>query len=186
VKSLARRRRAGSIAAIVAILVAAGCAAPIRTELYDGDLPPKPQAIAVVALRVDPLLGAAVPEAAAALVTARLIDALDSEAHLRVVAPAESDAILSGVVRRYSEREGSASGVRHPASVWFALELRGADGRVLWTGTYEETQSPLSEDLGSLPRAWERGFRWVTAEDLASYGARMLVRDLAREMSTWS
>ena len=45
------------------------------------------------------------------------------------------------------------------------------DGRVIWTGTYEETQPPLSDDLGSLPRAWERGFRWVTAEELADYGA---------------
>ena len=60
------------------------------------------------------------------------------------------------------------------------------DGRVIWNGTYEETQPPLSEDLGSLPRAWERGFRWVTAEELAEYGLRELVDDLAREVAAWS
>jgi hypothetical protein len=174
------------VAAILAALFVLACAPPIRTELQDTDLPTRPQKIAVVALRADPLLGLGIPRDAPALVTARLIAALESDTHLRVVAPSESDAILTGVVRRYTERDGSASGVRHPASVWFALELRGADGRVLWTGTYEETQSALSEDAGSLPRAWERGFRWVTAADLADYGARMLVHELAREVDTWS
>lgn len=173
-------------AAVVAALLALACAAPIRTELQDTDLPPKPQKIAVTALRTDPNLGYGIPQGAAELVTARLIAAIRSETNLRVVAREESDATLGGAVRRFSEREGTASGVRHPASVWFTLELRGSDGRILWTGTYEETQSALSEDVGSLPRAWERGFRWVTAADLADYGARMLARELAREVSTWS
>ena len=80
----------------------------------------------------------------------------------------------------------AAAGVRRPASVWFELDLRDRNGVVLWSGTYEETQAPLSDDAGSLPRAFERRFRWVTAADLADYGARMLLRELQHEIETWS
>ncbi|MFI5314780.1 MAG: hypothetical protein ACHQ6T_03710 [Myxococcota bacterium] len=174
------------VAAVAAALLAVACAAPIRTELHETDLPQKIEKLAVVGLRAEPSLGFEIPRDALAVVTARIVSALGSETQLRVVEPSDSDAILTGAIRRYSERDGSASGVRHPASVWFALELRDSKGRVVWTGTYEETQTALSDDMGSLPRAWERGFRWVTAADLADYGARMLVRELAREVATWS
>lgn len=174
------------LAAAAAALLAFACAAPIRSEVHGAEAPPAIAKLAVVPLRVDPLQGYDVPSEAAAVVTARVLAALDADTRLRVVDPAQADAILSGVVRRWSEREGSASGVRHPASVWLVLELRDGDSRLLWTGTYEETQSPLSEDLGSLPRAWDRGFRWVTASELADYGARELVRALANEIESWS
>lgn len=173
-------------AAAAAALLALACAAPIRSEARATDTPAAVATLAVVPLRVDPLLGYDVPAEAAAAVTARVLAALAAETRLRVVDSPQADAILSGVVRRWSEREGSASGVRHPASVWLVLELRDRASRVLWTGTYEETQTPLSEDLGSLPRAWERGFRWVTASELADYGARELVRALADEIESWS
>jgi hypothetical protein len=172
-------------AAALAALVALACAAPTRTEFVTPDPPAGLQKVAVVPLGTDPL-GADVPQAAPSLVTARVASALESETALRVVDVSQADAVLSGVVRRYVEREGTSTGVRHPASVWIVLELRDAAGRELWTGSYEETQTALSEDAGSLPRAWERGFRWVTAEDLAAYGARELVRELAREVATWS
>jgi hypothetical protein len=32
----------------------------------------------------------------------------------------------------------------------------------------------------------ERGFRWVTAEELCEYGLRELVDDLAREAAAWT
>jgi hypothetical protein len=174
------------LAAVAAALLALACAAPIRSQVHPTDSPVSVAKLAVVPLRVDPLLGFDVPAEAASLVTARVLAALDADKRLRIVDPAQADALLSGVVRRWSEREGSASGVRHPASVWLVLELRDGQSRLLWTGTYEETQSPLSEDLGSLPRAWERGFRWVTASELADYGARELVRALADEIESWS
>ncbi len=174
------------LAAALAALLALACAAPIRTELDLEDEPGAIQKIAVVPVRIDPLLGYDVPSEAASVLNARLLVALATETKFRVVDPAEANAILTGVVRRWVERDGSASGVRHPASVWLALELRNDTGRPIWTGTYEETQAPLSEDVGSLPRAWERGFRWVTAEELADYGVRQLVRALADEIETWS
>jgi len=150
------------------------------------DEPPSIRKVAVAPVTADPLIGYNVPAGAASVVNARLLLAVGSETKLLVVDPAQADAILTGTVRRWVERDGSASGVRHPASVWLTLELRDTRGRRIWTGTYEETQPALSDDVGSLPRAWERGFRWVTAEELADYGVRELVGALAREIESWS
>jgi len=172
-------------AAVLAALVALACAAPIRTQVLTPDPPSGVTKVALVPLRTDPL-AYDVPESAPHLVTARIASALESETKLRVVDAGKADAVLTGTVRRFVERDGTSTGVRHPASVWIVLELRDQAGNPLWNGTYEETQPALSEDAGSFPRAWERGFRWVTAEDLASYGARELVRELAREVATWS
>jgi hypothetical protein len=174
------------LAALCAASLALACAAPIHTELRDVESRPAVRKLAVEALEVDPLRNAGVPDDAPPLVTQRIVAAVASETQLKVVPTSESDAVLTGVVRRYSEREGSPSGVRRPAAVWFQLELRDRDGRVIWTGSYEETQPALSEDVASFPRAWERGFRWVTAADLADYGARTLIRELGREIATWS
>ena len=151
------------VARVCAALVLAACAAPIRTELYQVDPPVTVRKIAVVPLEADALLGAGIPSEAPGFATTELLDALKAQTALRVV-DAGADANLGGSIRRWSQREGTTSGVRQPASVWIALELKDRGGRVIWTGVYEETQPPLSEDLGSLPRAWERGFRWVTAE----------------------
>lgn len=174
------------LAAAGAALVALACAAPIRTELYQVEPPVTVRQIAVGPVGVDPILGAGVPNEAAAVVAKQLLDALQAQTALRVVEGSAADARLSGAIRRWNEREGSTTGVRRPASVWLLLELRDREERVIWTGVYEETQPPLSEDLGSLPRAWERGFRWVTAEELSDYGVHALVEDLAREAVAWS
>lgn len=174
--------RVGGICAALALLA---CAAPIRTERYAVDPPVAVRRIAVVPLEADPVLGAGVPSGAPGVATRELRDALKEQSALRVVDEG-ADASLGGAIRRWAEREGSSTGVRRPASVWIALELKDRSGRLLWTGVYEETQPALSEDLGSLPRAWERGFRWVTPEELCAYGLRELVADLAREAPTWS
>ena len=173
-------------AAVGAALLAVACAAPIRTETFQVEPPVTVRRIAVVPIEVDPLLAAGVPSEAAGFVTSHLLDALKDQSALRVVDGPGADASLGGAIRRWSQREGSTTGVRRPAAVWLALELRDREGRVIWSGVYEETQPPLSEDLGSLPRAWERGFRWVTAEELCEYGLRELVDDLAREAAAWS
>jgi hypothetical protein len=175
-----------SAAAVCAALLAMACAAPIQTEHYQLDPPVSVRKIAVVPVVADPLLGSLVPTEAPGFVTAHLLDALKAQGSLRVVEGEAADASLGGQIRRWSQREGSSTGVRRPASVWLVLELTDRDGRVIWNGAYEETQPPLSEDLFSLSRAWQRGFRWVTAEELAEYGLRELVDDLAREAEAWS
>jgi hypothetical protein len=162
------------------------CAAPIHTERFQVDPPVTVRKISLAPIVADPLLGSSVPSEAPGFVTTQLRDALEGQGALRVVDGEGADASLGGQIRRWSQREGSTTGVRRPASVWLVLELTDRDGRVIWSGVYEETQPPLSEDLLSFSRAWERGFRWVTAEELAEYGLRELVGDLAREAEAWS
>ena len=108
----------------------------------------------MVPVEVDSLFASDIPSEAAGFATSHLLDALKEQTALRVVDSPDADARLGGAIRRWSQREGGTTGVRRPASVWLVLELRDRDGRVIWNGTYEETQPPLSDDLGSLPRAW--------------------------------
>jgi hypothetical protein len=150
-------------------------------------------------------------KAASKVVTARVAEALIEWSQLEAVppgdvglwlrdapsvsAPAEVgaalhsafgvDALLTGQVRRYHAREGGPRGATRPASVRFELELRTPGGVLLWEGVYNEAQSSITADLGSLGRASERGFRWVTAEALTRYGARELMRELAGHSAAW-
>jgi len=191
----------------LALGFALGCAAPIWTEVSDPQPPPVLRKLALLPLETDPAPGGTVADDAAKVIAARVLQALTEETDLQVVPPDQAalvpgsegpaggaalrrsfgvDAVMTGVVRRYVERSGGPGGSARPSAVWFRLELRSTAGDLFWSGTYNETQAALSENLGSLGRAWQRGFRWVTAADLAGYGARQLARALAEETETWN
>lgn len=81
------------------------------------------------------------------------------------------DAAIVGRVFVYQERKGSKLG-GETAAVGFEVKLVAADGATLWTGDYYEKQKPLTEDAkGSI----ERGFVFVTADELVDYGTTRLV-----------
>jgi hypothetical protein len=201
------RLAARGLPGLFACAVALGCLSPVsRVELYPETAQRGPIAKVVLlplelpsANRVSSARDTVDP-AAAELVTARVLEALVQSGRFTVIPPGDvrlaiaelgervsiqqlrekvvssfkPDALLLGRVRRFDERDGG----ERPAAVSFDLELRATDGALLWTGSYDETQRSLSEDLGSLGRASERGFRWVSADALASFGARELVRQL--------
>jgi hypothetical protein len=80
------------------------------------------------------------------------------------------DAAVTGRVLVYQERKGSKLG-GETAAVGFEVKLVSADGTLLWTGNYYEKQKPLTEDAkGSI----ERGFMFVTADELVEYGTTRL------------
>lgn len=85
-----------------------------------------------------------------------------------------ADAALIGRVNVYQERGGSKFG-GIPAEVGFEVHLVGPDGVVLWTGDYYERQRPFVEDAWG---AVERGFVFVTADELADYGAEQIAKNL--------
>ena len=88
-------------------------------------------------------------------------------------------AVLCGTVTRYRQREGSAFGVTRPASVAFDLQLvSAASGTVLWSGSFDETQEPLSSNLLNWWQFWEAGPRWMTVEELAHLGVERLLDEL--------
>ncbi len=84
-----------------------------------------------------------------------------------------ADAALLGRVLVYQERVGSKLGATPPAAVGFEVKLIGADGTTLWVGNYYEKQRPLNEDF---IESVQRGFVFVTAEELVEYGAEHVIR----------
>jgi hypothetical protein len=72
----------------------------------------------------------------------------------------------------YRERDGSRWGA-NPAIVGFEIKLVGSDGIILWTANYYEKQRPLIEDFTGF---WQHGGGFVTADELAEYGADRIVR----------
>ena len=198
---------------VLLALVLLACSTPIRTETiaHSGTAPLTK--LALVPVEPAPRFKGAggVPrELAAQLVTARVLDALNELRTFEVVPPGEVttalaavpgendidrnvrlnrtfgvQAVLEGTVSRFNQREGGPRGVSRPAAVSFSLELRGADGLVIWRGSYEERQQSISDDPRSLSRARQRRFQWVTAEALAQYGARELIDELPGPRASW-
>jgi hypothetical protein len=96
-----------------------------------------------------------------------------------VAAKFGADALLLGSVSRFDERRGQAAGTLHPASVGFEVTLYTAPGaQKLWKAVFSETQQALSENILSTYRYPGGGMRWLTAEELAKWGAEEAVLQL--------
>jgi hypothetical protein len=81
------------------------------------------------------------------------------------------DFIFIGFVFRFEERIGSHIGAEKPASVGFDVHLiRLRDEKIVWTGKFDETQRPLSENLLKIGSFFRRKASWLTAEELSSVG----------------
>ena len=81
------------------------------------------------------------------------------------------DFIFIGFLFRFEQRVGSSIGVDKPASVGFDVHLvRLKDGKIVWTGKFDETQRPLSENLLKMGSFVRRKASWLTAEELSSVG----------------
>jgi hypothetical protein len=94
-------------------------------------------------------------------------------------AATKSDAVVTGRVSRFQERLGSAYGARFPASVSFELELvHTSTGKVLWHGTFDQTQDALSFNLFDFWMFWEAGPRWFSAGELAGLGVQKLIGEM--------
>ena len=92
-----------------------------------------------------------------------------------------ADAALFGTVSRYVERVGATYGAQHPASVAFTLSLISvASGKILWTGSFDQTQKPLTTNLFNWWQFWRGGPRWFTAQEFTRLGVEHLLRDLAK------
>jgi hypothetical protein len=86
--------------------------------------------------------------------------------------------IAVGTVWRYRERKGGAGAVASPASVAFALHLVDVEsGTLLWSKSFIETQRSLSENILNARAFFEQGAKWLTADELASYGVKEILKD---------
>jgi hypothetical protein len=76
-------------------------------------------------------------------------------------------------LRRYKDRVGGQYTAKEPASVAFDFRLIAIpEGAVLCSGTFDEVQKSVMENLFNIKAATERGFTWVTAEQLMREGLR--------------
>ena len=108
----------------------------------------------------------------------RQFDLNPMRSSIRLGQTLDVDFIFVGFLFRFEQRVGSSIGVDKPASVGFDVHLiRLRDGRMVWTGKFDETQRPLSENLLKMGSFVRRKASWLTAEELSSVGMdEMLTR----------
>jgi hypothetical protein len=88
-------------------------------------------------------------------------------------------AILMGQVSRYRERQGERFGSTGAASVAFNTTIYTADSvKRVWSAQFDETQRPLSEHIVNARRYPGGGMRWLTAAELAQWGAESAIDTL--------
>lgn len=89
------------------------------------------------------------------------------------------DHVMVGLVWRYQERVGSALAASDPASVAFSLFMVDvASQKLVWQGSFDKTQTSLSENLLDTPMFLKKGMKWLTAEELSSYGIEKILQKL--------
>jgi hypothetical protein len=151
--------------------------APFAAAPRAGAGPLREDAAPLVAGYVADALGGRGLDVVAASDVAQGTDAPDPRAMARAVHERFGvDAVATGRVYRFRERSGEAMGSINPASVGFEVRILAApDGRLLWSGIFDETQVALSENLLRAPQYPGRGSRWLTAEEFARWGAQQVV-----------
>ena len=94
-----------------------------------------------------------------------------SDQALAIARDLKSEAVMILHLNRFRERRGGDYSVQEPASVAFDyLLVHTETGKTLCASTFEETQQSITENLLSLRRIAKRGFKWITAADLAREG----------------
>jgi hypothetical protein len=88
-------------------------------------------------------------------------------------------AIMIGQVSRYRERQGESFGSTGAASVAFNASIYTTDPvQRVWTSKFDETQRALSEHIVNARRYPGGGMRWLTAAELAQWGADSAIATL--------
>jgi curli biogenesis system outer membrane secretion channel CsgG len=196
-------RRVSRLLAALALLAASACTPTVATEARPAlaELEAPLKRIAVMPFSVSPVLrgreSGTPPRVAAQLVSRYVTEALAARG-VEVVAPEDvaatlaeadpsrrvgevlreergADAVVIGDLTRWEEREGEALGTMSAAAVGFNVTLQGADGRTLWSAEFDERQQPLSDNVLRAGKYPGGGSRWLTAEELARWGAGEIV-----------
>lgn len=87
------------------------------------------------------------------------------------------DAVLTGIVYLYRDREGGPLAVDSPAAVSYgALLISLRDGMVLWQAHYAETQEALFDNVLKMGRFLRGGAVWQRSDTLARLGTERVIR----------
>jgi TolB-like protein len=94
-----------------------------------------------------------------------------------------ADAVIFGTVSRYEERVGTEYGAIEPAAAAFSLKLVSvATGKILWSGSFDQQQRALSENLLNWWQFWRGGPRWFSAQEFTRLGVEQLMDNMAAHM----
>ncbi len=78
-------------------------------------------------------------------------------------------AVLETSLDRYRQRVGTTMSAEVPAAAAFSMELVGVkSGAVLWSTSFDEEQKALLDDILSFSKVEQRGFKWLSVEELVS------------------
>lgn len=92
-----------------------------------------------------------------------------------------ASSVLLGRVIRYQGREGIAAGAARASSVAFEVSLHEiSTDRRPWSGRFEETQQPITENIFRARDYPGGGTRWLTAAEFARWGADHVVAEMLR------
>ena len=90
----------------------------------------------------------------------------------------QANVMVVGTVWRYRERVGGAGGVQSPTAVAFAIYLVDvARGKMVWTGKFVESPQSLADNILEVRPFVKRGARWLSADQLAQYGVKEVLKD---------
>ncbi len=91
----------------------------------------------------------------------------------------EADLVMVGTVWRFREKGALTDLPDSPASVGFALYLVDVDTGVrIWRGSFDGTQKALTQDVLRGLKQLDMGLHWLSAEELARYGVKSVLRKL--------
>lgn len=93
----------------------------------------------------------------------------------------EADHVMVGLLWHYRQRIGGAWSADSPAAVAFSLFLVDvANQKLIWEGQFDKTQQALSDNLLDASLFFTSGVKWLTVEELASYGLEKTLEKLPR------
>jgi hypothetical protein len=83
----------------------------------------------------------------------------------------QCNTVLLTNLRKFTQRLGGEYASDTPASAAFQFRLVEADtGKTLWNAAFNETQTSLLSNLFAFGKAQNRGFKWITVEELVAQG----------------
>lgn len=90
----------------------------------------------------------------------------------------EIDAVITGIITRYNDKDGSSIAVNKPASVAFQVYLISVeDNKILWSANFAETQEALLDNLLLAGRYAQAGGVWLTSDALTKLGIEKVIKN---------
>jgi ABC-type uncharacterized transport system auxiliary subunit len=89
-----------------------------------------------------------------------------------------ADMVIQGYLYRFKDRVGANYSAESAASVAFDVYLIDCmQQKLVWSGYFDQTQQALTDDLRYIGAFFQRGGRWVTAEEMATTAMDDMFKD---------